>query len=215
VHEEDTFAAELERRLNADGAARGRLLRHEVINAGVGGYSTEQERLSYELFSSAYEPEVVLLAMVFNDDLSFVDEFKLGYFATSPASLSNLWARLQKLRRRERRYDYSSSVRELLRLDESCRKRGAQLAVVIFRHASWEPWPRLVRDVTEGLRGTDIPVLDLGPALLEHHRPEDLTVHPTDGHPNEIAHRLAAEEIEKFLRAQGLLPAASEPEDPE
>ena len=211
VHEEDTFAAQLESRLNAAAGMRGQPLRFEVINSGVGGYSTEQERLSYESFSSAYEPQVVLLTMVFNDDLSFVDEVRLGYVPElAEPPLSNLWARINKLRQPERTYDYSSCVRELLLLDESCRRRGARLAVVIFRHASWVPWPRLVDDVNEGVRGTGIPVLDLGPTLLRNHRPEELVVHRTDGHPNEIAHRLAAEEIERFLRAQGLLPSLSD-----
>ena len=43
--------------------------------------------------------------------------------------------------------------------------------------------------------------------------PEELIVHRTDGHPNEVAHRLAAEEIERFLRAQELRPSMSELED--
>jgi lysophospholipase L1-like esterase len=208
LYEPDTFAAQLENRLNAAAGAPGGPARFEVVNGGVSGYSTEQERISYELFSSAYTPQVVLLTVVSNDDLSYVDEMDLGYVSSSEElSVSNLWARLDRLRRPERVYDYSATVREILRLQKSCRERGAGLAVVIFRHAPWEPWPRLVRDVTEGLRGTSIPVLDLGQALLEGHRPDELTVHPTDGHPNEIAHRLAAEEIERFLRTEGLLPS--------
>ncbi len=209
VHEQDTFAAQLENRLNSAAGVRGQPIRYEVINAGVGGYSTREERLSYELFSSAYMPRVVLLTMVYNDDLSFADEVRLGYLETSAEPpVSGLWARLNKLRQPERQYDYPSCLRELLLLNESCRQRGAKLAVVIFRQSSpWEPWLRLVEVVTEGVRGTGIPVLDLGPTLLRDGRPEELIVHGTDAHPNEVAHRLAAEEIERFLRAQGLLPS--------
>ena len=205
VHEEDTFAAQLESRLNAAAGVRGQPLRYEVINAGVGGYSTEQERLSYESFSSAYEPQVVLLTMVYNDDLAFADEVE---------------ARVRALIGRARRFVKSvgaaqqaaaarASVRLLfLRagtalLDESCRRSGARLAVVIFRQSSWEPWLRLVDDVNEGVRGTDIPVLDLGPTLLPDRRFEELVVHPTDRHPNEIAHRLAAEEIRAISPSPG------------
>jgi hypothetical protein len=205
VHEQDTFSAQLESRLNA--GAGGQSTRYEVINAGVAGYSTEQERLSYELFSAAYLPQVVLLTMVSNDDLAFVDEAVQGFIPEMAAPpVSNLWARIDELRQPRRTYDYSSCVRELLALQESCQGRGARLAVLIFRIAPWEPWRQLVDQVTESVRGTDIPVLDLGTRLLEDHRPEELTVHPEDPHPNEIAHRLAAEEIERFLRAQGLLP---------
>lgn len=145
--------------------------------------------------------------MVYNDDLPYADEVRLGYVSTTAEPpLSTLWAWLSRLRRPERTYDYASSMRELLLLDESCRKRGAKLAVVIFRqNATWEPWLRLVDAVNEGVRGTDIPVLDLGPTLLEEHSPDEFIVHPTDAHPNEIAHRLAAEAIEHFLRSHGLL----------
>jgi hypothetical protein len=214
VYEQDTFAARLEARLNAGAGARGGPLRFEVVNAGVSGYSTRDERVSYERYTSAYEPQLVLIAMVFNDDLSFVEEAKLGYLSVSePRNLSNLAARILELQQGERTYDYGSTVRELLQLNESCRQRGARLAVVIFRHESWEPWIRLVHDVTEGVRGTGIPVLDLGPILLKDHRPEELTVHPADGHPNEIAHRLAAEEIERFLHAEGMIPSTNELQD--
>jgi hypothetical protein len=211
VNEQDTFSAQLESRLNAAARARSQPIRYEVINSGVGGYSTEQERLSYELFSSAYMPQLVVLTMVFNDDLSFAEEVQQGHFTPpeeSPAS--NLWARLEKLRRPVRTYDYSTCVRELLLLDESCRRNGANLAVVIFRQSiPPDPWHRLVTAVNEGVQGTDIPVLDLGPALAGQGSHQELIVHPNDGHPNEIAHRVAAEEIERFLRAEGLLPGAS------
>jgi hypothetical protein len=207
VHEQDTFTARLEAQLNTAADAGDQPIRFEVVNAGVNGYSTRDERVSYERYSSAYEPQLVLLAMVFNDDLSFGEEVLLGYLSTSePRSLSNLVARILKLRRPERRYDHGSTVRELLRLHESCRQRGARLAVVIFRTGWNEPWQRLIESVTEGVRETDIPVLDLGRTLLEGRIPDDLTVHPLDGHPNEIAHRLAAEEIERFLRSHSLLP---------
>ncbi len=207
VHEQDTFTARLESRLNAAADVRGQTIRYEVVNAGVSGYSTKEERLSYELFSSAYKPQVVLLTMVYNDDLGFADEVRLGYSETPAASpVSNLWARLNELRRPERTYDYSSCVRELLRLDESCRRNGAKLAVVIFRQNSWQPWLRLVDAVNEAVRGTGIPVLDLGPTFLRSGA-EELTVHPLDPHPNEVAHRLAAEEMERFLRLHGLVPS--------
>jgi hypothetical protein len=70
-----------------------------------------------------------------------------------------------------------------------------------------EPWGKLAEAVTEGLRGTGVPVLNLKDALLRDGRNVDeLQVHAIDGHPNEIAHRIAAEEIERFLRTENLLP---------
>jgi hypothetical protein len=180
-----------------------------VVNAGVSGYSTHEERRSYERFSSAYQPQLVLVLMVFNDDLSYGQEMTAGEAPTfagidgSASPLAGLWEKQEK---HGRAYDYASCARELLQLDDSCRKQGAKLAVAFFRPADIDPWPHFIEVVSEGLRGTDIPIVDLGPALLEEHIPEELVVHPIDGHPNEIAHRLAAEEIERFLRARKLLP---------
>jgi hypothetical protein len=79
--------------------------------------------------------------------------------------------------------------------------------VVIFRGDDFPAWEKLVAEVTAGLEGTDIPVLDLGPALLGPGAPrEGFRVHELDPHYNEVAHHLAAEEIERFLRSEQLVP---------
>jgi hypothetical protein len=208
VHEKDTFEAQLQNRLNAAAAARRSSLTYEVINAGVSGYATREERLSYELFGSTYTPQVVLLTMVFNDDLSFQDEVKLGYISTTtPRGVSPLWDRLHAARSPTHRYDYTNAIQDVRLLNEACRQRGAKLAVAIFRNTNgFTPWLDLVKAANEGLKGT-VPLIDLGPALLRDHPNEkELKVHAVDGHPNEIGHRLAAEELERFLRAEKLIP---------
>jgi hypothetical protein len=103
------------------------------------------------------------------------------------------------------------------------RAHGAQLAVILFRnrfeeeeyvdHADSPVWDRLTKTVRDGLHATDIPLLDLGPILLKAHPHDDLTVHPIDGHPNEIAHRTAAFAIRDFLRHKRLLPSTGLAED--
>jgi hypothetical protein len=82
VHERDTFAVQLEQRLNEDAATRRLAVKYEVLNASVSGYATLEERLTYELVASEYEPQVVLLLMVFNDDLSFEQEVEAGLVGT-------------------------------------------------------------------------------------------------------------------------------------
>ncbi len=52
----------------------------------------------------------------------------------------------------------------------------------------------------------DILLLDLLPAFRPH-TAESLWVHPTDYHPNEIGHRIAAEEVHSFLQDHELLEA--------
>jgi hypothetical protein len=161
------------------------------------------------LYSSAYQPQLVLLVMVFNDDLTYEEEVNLGYAARADrAKLSNLWSAIQAARGPDRPYDYTNTVREVLELNAACAKRGAKLGVVVFRNTrGFKPWSDLVAAVNEGLRGTNIPVLDLFETLLGDGRDErDLWVHAIDGHPNDEAHRLAAGALEGFLRAQGWLP---------
>lgn len=211
VHEADTFPVQLERRLNRRAAAHANGLRYEVINAGVSGYDTRQERVSYELFASAYKPQLVLLVGVFNDDLSFQEEAEWGLLPTPlDAKLGGrVLSVVNGLRSLRRTYDYSGTIREIHALAEACRQRDARLVFVIFRNGSLRigPWGQLVAAAREGLADTDVPWRDLGEALLGgEHSAASLWVHRTDGHPNEIAHRLAAEEIERFLRSVPVLP---------
>jgi lysophospholipase L1-like esterase len=65
---EDAFHAVLERRLGQCPAAAGR--RVEVINFGVSGYSTAQELLTLRERVRAYEPDVVLLLVTTNNDVT-------------------------------------------------------------------------------------------------------------------------------------------------
>jgi hypothetical protein len=120
-----------------------------------------------------------------------------------------LTAHLLQLARHEWRappVDYSGSLDDVVKLADACRARGARLAVVVFRASPLAPpWSTLVTAVSSKLIGTDIPFLDLGPALLEEHTPDDLKVHRLDPSPNEIAHLIAAREIDAFLRRSQLI----------
>lgn len=60
VDDRETWWAELERRLSAEGPV-------EVISLGVGGYSTDQELLSYLHYGRRFAPDLVILQMCTND----------------------------------------------------------------------------------------------------------------------------------------------------
>jgi hypothetical protein len=205
----ETFAARLERLLNRaqEGAVPGR---YDVINCGVKGYATRQERQFYELIGSRYEPNVVLLTMTESDNMSARERQRLGYVhQIGKYERLLLTAHLLQLARHEWRappVDYSGSLDDVVKLADACRARGARLAVVVFRTSPLAPpWSTLVTSVSSKLTGTDIPFLDLGPALLEGHTPDDLKVHRLDPSPNEIAHLIAAREIDAFLRRSQLI----------
>ena len=224
VHEPDTFARQLEPLLHANAQPTGRV---EVINCGVSGYSTREEALFYRLIARRYEPDVVLVVMVFNDDMSFLEEVRRGYINRQPSRLeawSRVWAAVQDFRHRRPPPDFSRSVAHVRDLDRDVRADGARLALVIFRDAcisgsDARPWDRLADTMKQGLQGTSIPVLDFkaspdteaGRPLCAQYSETDLLVHRgtgpagLDGHPNEIVHKVAAAEIAAFLHRARLL----------
>ncbi len=212
VHEEHTFTKQLERLLNENLDMKDSSRTYKVINCGISGFSTRDERLFYQLSGSKYEPDIVLLVMVWNDDLSHVDELQRGYANRQRGKLeylSHLWGQLQEYYHRRPFPDFSGSVEEIYRLNRETRKQGARLGVVLFRPncdfagstLSGRIWNNLTKSVSKGLYATSIPILDLGNALCDKHSVEDLAVHPLDLHPNEIAHEIAAQTIFNYLKS--------------
>ena len=209
---------QLEHLLNEQAKAQGSEKTYEVINAGVSGYRTREERLFYELLGARYEPDVVLLAMVWNDESK--------RRSRTPGKLEqqfHIWRLIQQHRhRRPNPKDHSGSLEEVKKLHSEVRKRGARLGVVFFRDTNappqgvksakhYEVWMNLIHTMTEGLQGYDIPTIDIGDALFESHTSKDLVVHEKiDLHPNEIAHAIAAREIRDFLVRTELLKSQSE-----
>jgi hypothetical protein len=61
---EETFVRRLEERLNAGGGTQ----RYRVINAGVQGYGTVEQALFYTHVVSAFEPDLVVLAVFVGND---------------------------------------------------------------------------------------------------------------------------------------------------
>jgi len=211
VHEQDTFAHQLGTLLNAEAAAQGGGRTYEVANCGVSGYATREARLMYELQAPHYRPDLVILTMVHNDDRSWRSDVEAG-FVHRPSNLERSllpWAVMQFARAEGRRppADFTSSVQEIRQLDDEVRREGGRLVVVVFRSLVGDApvWQPLLNALTSGLAGSDVPWIDLGATLPPDQRDEDLLVHPIDSHPNERAHRRAAESIAGFLRQRRLI----------
>jgi lysophospholipase L1-like esterase len=225
VKEEETVARVLGRLLEENAPGR-----FEVRNAGRRGLDFPE---LFEAFESAlaYEPDLVVYALVLNDAVqpedfrarqSFVNDWILDRerLPDEPADegrpfRSRLFGLLSdrleawRVGRATTRWyldmwgDANRAGREkteqyLVEMKRRLEGRGARLLVA--------PWPLLVgldrgypfAPVHETIRRfcvtARIPHHDLLPALRS--RPTaDLWVHPVDHHPNEIAHRLAAESL--------------------
>ncbi len=217
VHEEDTVSSKLQLLLNQNSKPSTASRTFKVINCGVSGYATKEERLFYDRFGKRYGAKIVILVMVENDDMSFYDEVRNGYIDRplgKSEMLFHLWGKIQDYRHRRPVPDFHQSVKELLMLRRSVEGEGARLAVVIFRNYAVRSdedetarlWNRLTATVMKGLQGKGVPVLDLGKALHSKYSYEDLLVDKNiDAHPNEIADAIASEEILKFLRGHAWL----------
>jgi len=192
VHEQDTFVRRVERALTTRMQDRP-----EAMNFGVCGYCTQQEVTCYEQSAARYEPDLVIVTMVYNDNLSYEDEKRLGFHEPpTGAALVRYW---QQLSQTYEKVGYEGCVVELKKLDELCRQRGSRLVVVVFQRANDVGYSeKMGTTIREGLKDTGVPILD----LAEDFRTfpwEIQEVHPTDGHPNELGHAIAADRIVEFL----------------
>jgi hypothetical protein len=78
------------------------------------------------------------------------------------------------------------------------------MGVVLFTNTTNRAWDLLAEHAGSAAAALDVPLLDLREALSSMSS-ADLMVHPSDGHPNEIAHRIAGETIVGWLEQQDLL----------
>lgn len=83
-----------------------------------------------------------------------------------------------------------------------CRSQDCRLAVVLFPFVHEEAALASMQGIHSQLRQFwrrhEVPCLDLL-STFQNELPQDLTVNSSDAHPNERAHRLAADAIEAFL----------------
>ena len=197
--------------LNGAGGSNGPQS-YQVVNCGQVGYGTHDERLFYDLLGADYHPDLVLVGMTWRDDMSVWDEMsppELGRLETLFFSIRALRGHLNA----GPHIDFKRCVEELKNLDQAVQRRGASLAVFIFRNnadyagstESGRTWNKLTATLSDGLRGSSIPVLDTG-TVLKQGNTDDLKANvavPQD--PNETAHTIAARELLPFLRARRLV----------
>ncbi|MCH7493676.1 site-2 protease family protein [bacterium] len=210
----------------------------EVVNLSVGGWATTDEITYLEHEGATFDPDLVIVIYVMNDanhagGLDLWDNFREQYEASGLVRRSYfasfVYARVMR-HVYGRRYIrglvdsalsepelWAASMDELSRGAQIAQRMGAGFAVVIFpfMYHLDESYPLhelhdLVRSHCES---QEIPVLDLFDAF-EGRSYADLWVHPTDQHPNEIGHRIAAEAIAQFLNQSGLLSGSSQEKSP-
>jgi hypothetical protein len=220
---EDTLGFQLEGLLNA-----GKKPDTQVVTFAIGGWGTRDEILFLEHQGMDFEPDLVVVVYVLNDagyagGLDLWREFREQYqnrrlkWSYLASSLYATVARRTLARQyiadlveisASEREKWKESLSYLSRGQRLARARGAEFAVVIFRFLfdldEGYPFHSLHQMVVTYCMWNGIPVLDLFGAF-EGRDYADLWVHPSDQHPNEQGHRIAAHALSGFIANEGLL----------
>lgn len=201
----------------------------ETINTGQLGYNTAQEQQLLEHCGWEFAPDLVILHFVPNDvegniystkpKVEFFTEYTNSFLGTDWLSAhSEVWALARRKllgRIRGQAYIRESSGsflsdpekwnvcgRALTAIQQSCEKHHARLLVVampfFYELDGNYPFQPIHDRLQKFCSEARIPCLDLREKLRRYNGPE-LWVHPTDQHPNSLAHRLAAEATAAFI----------------
>jgi lysophospholipase L1-like esterase len=240
VYPEDTYARRLERRLSSLASE----LEFEVVSWARSGWNTSQAWRSLRGRLASLDPDLVLLNFTLNDPEPSDKEARQRMMAPLHRREPHGWSRALHRRsalyrlfwerfenRRQRRAfvsfyqrlftgpHWQDCLQAMEEMREATGARAIPLVLVVMpvfdsqldRRYSYR-WQH--GKIAAAAAEREIPVLD----LLETLRRVDarrLAVEPfTDPHPNELAHRIIADEITNYLLDEGLVPAAYPPGQP-
>jgi lysophospholipase L1-like esterase len=203
----DTYPKVLERLLNStDGTAP----HYEVLNLGVVGYDAEQEMELIKTRALNFQPDLILIGFAPNDSAIGADGGLWRHFTRGP---SRTWDFL-KLRgamiveRFRKEGVVERSYREIVK---ACAERHVPVVVAFFP-ALWVAYPHgnfyQANETMQNLCARlGLTALDLFPAF----QAADASMGTglankvlKGGHPTVLGHRIAAEEIHRFLKGHVL-----------
>ncbi|MDH3211643.1 MAG: SGNH/GDSL hydrolase family protein [Myxococcales bacterium] len=226
VRVEHTLGARLQESVNEDSGTAT-----EVLTLAAGGWGTRDEINYLERAGIGFEPDLVIVVYVLNDaeyagGLDLWGRFRQQYenrrlqssYLASYVYAGFARRRLARayiddlvVRSRKQRGDWAASFGDLARGRRIAESAGARFAVAIFPFLyeldAGYPFRPLHEMVAQFCTWNGIRVIDLFDAF-EGHSDTDLWVHPSDQHPNEDGHRIAADALADFIRREHLLPDA-------
>lgn len=222
VEEPEAFASVLERELAGSPLARQRVF--DVLNVGVSGYSTRDEVAALEGKWIALEPRLVVLGYCLNDpEILPLQPLQRAFVPPEWWQSSQLLRLIAQKRRLHGLRTlgggnlflylhapgepaWRSVAESFARLGELARARRFSVVLAIFPMFSPAPWASYeLRGVhaqvaAEGAKH-GFAVLDLL-ARFEREDPTGLLIEPSDSHPNARGHRIAADELLRFLESR-------------
>lgn len=230
VKYEDMYSARLQNALGRDG------WEVTVKNCGITAADLEEILHIYAQESKKENPALVVYGLVLNDfgfprpikGLDFIDFNNPGLSYTGLRSISRLYNYICFKREEKRletittqayldafRFPYAQQrLQELKKLNQDVRNKNATLVILLFPLLYDFPHAYRFAEIHETIgsfcKQEGILLLDLLPAF-SHYRAQDLWAHFTDHHPNEIGHRIAADELYRFLKESLLLKKITSP----
>jgi hypothetical protein len=214
VDQNETFPAQLERKLRASGRAV------DVVNAGVPGYGARLERILLEKDVLPLDPALVFVAVFENDfeDNIYYAHRRFGAVRTFlgvhsvvydllSAARSTHWRFMPAGHRKQKKHGmgkdkrppegYAIEREEIARMAALCREHGARFGVILLPAT-----PSLDPHRVVGER-SNILVLDLSPRFSP--LPRSRYLNPYVGHLTPEANGWVADEIMNFIDKRGLL----------
>lgn len=226
---DDAFSKRLERWLNLNSDSQ----KVEVMNMGISGYSTRHEVALVEKAVKDFSADLVILQITLNDaelqplDSKAQKEMFGSAFLNKP--IFRYWKsgkffleRLQNTRTHslykqyfhdlfEKAETYSVFKQSLSNISDIATKHKVPVVSVLFplftfpMDANTYPFTDIHNKIQQDLSERKIPYLDLFNDYIGIPNDHLQIIPGKDSHPNEIAHRIAAESIYKWLRNEKII----------
>lgn len=226
-HFDDSFSKRLERMLNLNAQQK----KVEVMNWGVPGRSTAQELPLVQRAIAGFQPDLIVLQITLNDPelAPYRATHDVHKSAVSARDVGKYWRSLGYILHRisnsrsridyehyyfdlfERPETWNHFSRSLEKASATAQSAGVPLLAVLFPLFSHTlddsyPFQELHRKVDLLAASMNVKFLDLFPFYRDI-PPDRLQVRPgKDSHPNEIAHRIAADAIYSRMIELNLIP---------
>ena len=222
VRLEDTFGVRLENLLHQKGFSV------EVLNFGISTWGTSDEVNYLAEMGIKFHPDLVLIVFVLNDanyagGMDVWDNFRAVYEKRRLRHsylLSYIYAKIaqpfyvknyvENLTQQSLadNTQWNEAFAQLLRGKKIAQKEQFQYGVAIFPFMydlkSSYPFLKIHDMIVSYCQKHDIDVYDLFPAF-QGNRYTTLWVHPSDPHPNEKGHQIAAKALANFITTHHLL----------
>ncbi len=211
---------------NFEHAVQSKYSNTEVLNFGISGSSTKQQIELLERYLISFEPDIVVIVLFLNDanrigTIRFLSRPKVlakvrkysFFINASFGAVEKKYSHKKMIRHYQDGFIEGSKgwemVKAALRKGKSLsEKHDLQFIVAVYpvlvQLNEKYPFRNIHKTIEDYCVSLKIPFVDLLNGFLGK-KGSELWVHPTDQHPNEIAHRIAGAELSEFIVKEDLI----------